>query len=49
MPQSGSKATLKLSGMLSRRLSSVWLCCQPASISSQPGADKAAGVETLGR
>ena len=50
MPQSGEKASLKVVGTLSRRLPAApWSCCRPASISSQPGAESAAGVETLGR
>jgi hypothetical protein len=50
MPQFSSKASLKVVGMLSRRAPPpASMCCQPASISSHPGADSAAGVETLGR
>src|SRR5436189_151496 len=44
MPQSSLRASLRVSGIASRRTPPpASSCCQPASISSQPGADCAAG------
>ena len=49
-PQSGVKASLSVTGTLSRRTpASACSCVKPDSTSSQPGADRAAGVDTLGR
>ena len=49
-PQSGVKASFSVTGTLSRRLPAPSCSCRtPPSTSSQPGAESAAGVDTLGR